>query len=572
MSFLDDGYLGAEPGLGKNVLERAAGVFTGALSQAGRDAFKAVAKAENQAAVAVLEAKNKARAEAAAAGVLAAAATKKATAPVADAAAQAFSAAYEAAQKSGKAVGTAAKQAVGTAAKQAAGAVGTAAKQTGIVVTDALKTAAISTVKLISKKGGRVVDEDSGPLALPELNLLGWSVFADPAVSGEPTLNPGTEAETANPAWPGYFATKGGERIGPYTWDRLQSEILKRPAPALDASGTQATWEGWAFWMIPATPGDVSSENWPGFFAEKAGTKTAMGTADAVMKDVQAREAKNAPDQELPQGETNPYLGWALWWRPQEGDAGIFGRKNGVETIHGTADAVALDIQNREKANQPQTPSGMVETYSGQDYNGWQIWTAVAPAGTAIGSTSVFGLQGSTRTQLYRQEDIQQLYLDIQQRSPQQPQHLPDPYQPSPYQPSPYQPSPYQPSPYQPSPYQPSPYQPAPMTGGGGSFVPSSGGFTPSSSGYQEGGFLAPGGLVDRPSDETPSESRRGADEAAEPEFEEVEVEEVEYEEIDELDELDTNAVDGLGASPSLPSAILPLAGVALLWYLVTRK
>jgi hypothetical protein len=561
MSFLDDGYLGAEPGLGKNVFEKVGGAVTGAISKASQDAFKAVAKAENQAAVAALEAVNRARAEAANARILAAAATKKATAPVADAAAQAFSAAYEAAQKSG--------QAVGTAAKQASGAVGTAVKQTGIAVTDALKTAAKATVGLISKKGGRVVNADGGPIALPELNLLGWSVFADPAVPGEPTLNPGTDAEAANPAWPGYFATKGGERIGPTTWDRLESEILKRPAPALDATGTQATWEGWAFWMIPATPGDTTSEGWPGYFAEKAGTRTSMGTADAVMKDVQAREAKNALDQELPQGETNPYLGWALWWRPSEGDAGIYGKKNGVETIHGTADAVAIDIQNREKANQPQTPSGGVEAYSGQDYNGWQIWRSqpvYTGPGVAGAPASVFGVQGASRTQLYQVGLENLLYADIDRRNAAQ--------QPGPLQPDPYQPSPYQPSPYLPSPYQPSPYQPAPMTGGGGSFLPSSGGFMPSSSGYQEGGFLAPGGLVDRPIDEAISEPRRETDEAAEPEFEEVEVEEVEYEdaEYEDAEDLDSGAVDGLGASPSLPSAILPLAGVALLWYLVTRK
>jgi hypothetical protein len=322
--------------------------------------------------------------------------------------------------------------------------------------------------------------------------------------------------------------------------------------------------------MIPATPGDTASEGWPGYFAEKAGTKTNLGTADAVMKDVQARETKNAPDQEFPPGETNPYLGWALWWRPSEGDAGIYGKKGGVETVHGTADAVALDIQNREKANQPQTPSGGVETYSGQDYLGWQLWSSTQPlsATGTPGAQQWFGVQGGTRTQLFA--DVQQLYLDIQNRSP-QPQPTVDPYQPSPYQ-----------SPYQPSPYQ-SPY---PMTGGGGSFTPSSGGgFGPSSGGYGEGGFLSPrgnSGMVNAADGGMPGADARESDalypddvseEAEAEEFEDAEYEDAEYEDSD-LDEAPrrSRAIDGLGATPSLPSAILPLAGVALLWYLVTRK
>lgn len=357
-------------------------------------------------------------------------------------------------QQFGGAIKTAAlntSKEVGKGLTQATLATGTALKQTGIAVTNALKTLP----RLVSKKGGRVVDEDSGPIALPERNLFGWSVFADLAIPGDPTLSPGTDAEAENPAWPGYFATKGSERLGPYTWERLQAEILKRPAPALDESGTQSTWQGWAFWMIPATPagpsGKTDGEDWPGFYAEKAGTKTAMGTATAVLKDVQDREAASMPDQELPPGETNPYLGWALWWHPSEGDAGIYGKKNGVETIHGTADAVATDIQNREKAAQPQTPSGGVETYSGQDYQGWQLWSSMLPTG----GQQWFGVQGSTRTPLYA--DAQQLYSDIQNRmQPQQPTIDPG----------------YQPSPYQPSPYQPSPYSPSPMTGGGGSFTP----------------------------------------------------------------------------------------------------
>jgi hypothetical protein len=574
MSFLDDGFLGdADPGLGIN-FKSPVSQITNAFSDAGKSVSKVLNQTLSAPARAVMEAGQQTG------GVF------KGGVFFSNVSKEVGKGLTQATLATGKAFKDTSKE-VGKGLTQATLAVGTAAKQAGVTATDALKLAAKGAVGLISKKGGRVVDEGGGPVQLigedgQPIVILGWSIFADPAVPGEPSFNPGTDAEKANPAWPGYFATKGSERIGPYTFERVQSEILGRPAPALDASGTQATWEGWAFWMIPATPGDTASEGWPGYFAEKAGTRTNLGTADAVMKDVQARETKNAPDQEFPPGETNPYLGWALWWRPSEGDAGIYGKKGDVETVHGTADAVALDIQNREKATQPQTPSGFAEAYSGQDYQGWQIWTATVPQGvsTAGGVQSyVFGLQGSTRTTLYPQYEIQQLYLDIQQRSPQQPQ--PGPYQPDPYQPSPYQPSPYQPSPYQPS---------SPMTGGGGSFTPSSGGgFGPSSGSYGEGGFLSPsgnsgaadGGMPGadaRESDARESDALYPDDASEEAEAEEFEDAESEYEDAEyedsDLDEAPrrSRAIDGLGATPSLPSAILPLAGVALLWYLVTRK
>jgi hypothetical protein len=569
MSFLDNGYLGnGDPGLGGIKVGKVAGAVTGAVRNVGRS--------------------------------------------IASTAQPVFRPLGRAALKTGQQFGGAIKKAaldtskeVGKGLTQATLATGTALKQAGIVATGGLKLSARAIASVVAK-GGKVANVDDGPFALEQQPYasLGWTLYANPGVPGEPVLGDGE----ANPAWPGYYATRGSEMSIRGTASAVEKDILSRPAPALDDSGTQSTWEGWSFWMIPATPGDMSSADWPGFYAQKAGAKTNLGTAAAVMKDVQAREVTNMPDQPLPPGETNPYLGWELWWKPSEGDAGIYGKKNGVETIHGTADLVATDIQNREKASQPPepepapapaptpelspepspTPSGGTEQYSGRDYLGWQIWNASVPASAeappgaitaAVMRDYVFGVQGSTRTQRYPRAGIQQLYVDIQNREQaNQPPEQPAPYLPAPYQPAPSQPVPRPPAPSQPVPRPPAPSQPAPTTGGGGSFTPTGASFNPmiTGGGYREGGFLAPDDGMPAGFDERGVEASSGPDEAAEGSSAADEAA-VEFDpQTSELDEgaprSFSEAVDGLGASPSLPSAILPLAGVALLWYLFTRK
>jgi hypothetical protein len=216
MSFLDDGFLGREElGLGwgikvSNPLQQVANVF----SDAGKSASKVLSQTLSDPAKAFMRAGQQTG------GVF------KGGVFFSNASKEVGKGLTQATLATGKAFKDTSKE-VGKGLTQATLAVGTAAKQAGVTVTDALKTAAKGAVGLISKKGGRVVNEDAGPIALPELSMFGWSVFADPAIRGDPTLNPGTDAEAANPAWPGYFATKGSERIGPDTFERVQDRLRR---------------------------------------------------------------------------------------------------------------------------------------------------------------------------------------------------------------------------------------------------------------------------------------------------------------------------------------------------------